>query len=162
MKYIYTGDDGATELDAYKRYIESVRDALPRGVHDFIFHEGRFDFYHKKCMHDSWIERIAIAESGAGDRREKRTLEVEILALGSYHDGYHRLLYSGVRGYNFALADSMRGEAPIGHADWLVDEVVLLDSNLVSHEIQFSDSGLLKITFTDMVYEWIEKPGRTQ
>lgn len=112
----------------------------------------------RACLHDSWVERISITEVGESADMATRQLEIEILLLGAYHDGYHHLKYSGVTRYSGQILKTVRVNTPIGHGDWMVDEVTVLDSGAVKHEISFAETGTWEIICDDFIYQWQEMP----
>ena len=154
MRYI-SKDGDAINFDAYLEYLADMKDRLPLGVRGFLSYEGRFRLDDRQCLHDSWIETFNLIEKGAGSRLQVRDVQIEVLALGAYHDGYHRITYFNVSSYSMSLPSAKRGENSIGHGDWLIDEILLTDDGMVIHEVEFSDSGSWRICCSDIEYEWI-------
>lgn len=148
--------DGSWHLTSYLEYLESIKESLPPGAHDFMFAERRYDISNPKCPHDSWLECMRIVESGVGDRNESRTLEMNARFLGAFHDGWIDLSYKGVTSYSLGLKRMQREKAMIGHGDWVIDELVLNKDGSIRHEITFSDTGLWEICATDVSYRWTD------
>lgn len=163
MQIITKNKLGEWELADYLDYIENIKDALPTHAHDFALLEGHYDLHHNRCPHDSWLEFINLKETPHEERRTFRTLQIHARFLNSYHDGFFEITYTNVQNYSLKLdrvfrtphpISNVKGP-PIGHGDWLVDEILLLENGAVSHEIEFSDSGEWKIICEDIKYEWI-------
>lgn len=157
MQYIKSTEDGI-ELHAYLAYIRDCGPVLPPGAREFVMAPGRYDLQSPSCLHDSWVESISILEAGSGERRQNRVLQIEIVLLGAFHDGYHFLRYAGVRNYSALISKSVRGEAKIGHGDWMIDEVTMESEGLVKHAILFAETGSWEIVCDDIAYSWESKP----
>jgi hypothetical protein len=137
----------------YHAYLESIRRKLPASAYDFASATWHYDHNDHRCPHDAWVESVLIRESSSGNRYGKRQLEIVARLLGAFHDGYLELSYPGVRSY--ALSTEIKRTATVGHGDWLVDEVCLLDNNLVLHEILFSNGGRWLIESSDIQFRWV-------
>lgn len=159
MRFIKSDHEGI-DLQAYGEYLAANARFMPPGARSYVSAEGRYEMHSHACLHDSWIERISIIERGEGERGATRPVEIEIVLLGAYHDGYHFLKYSGVKSYRGAIHKTIRVSALIGHGDWMVDEVVLMDDGSVKHEIMFAETGTWEIVCDDFSYFWQERPER--
>lgn len=151
MKFIQQDAEGIYQLANYIAYLETVRNTLPHGARGFVFTEERYNFSHPQCLHDSWVTKLALTES------ESKVTQIELILLGSYHDGHHKIIYEDVRCYELSTINTKRGSLTIGHGDWIVDEVLLTEEGLIAHEIEFSDSARWRIVAKDMTYSWIKK-----
>ena len=73
MDYLKMGGSAA-DWATYMKYVESVRNALPDEVYDFVQAPWHYDFSYHRCPHDAWLEEIVgVAGSESGitpdDRR---------------------------------------------------------------------------------------------
>jgi len=146
---------GIIELERYFEYLDGVRSRLPQGARNFVNLSYHYDFSDKKCPHDSWLEYINIYEEGLGPRKNERSISIKSRFLGAYQDGHFEIIYHRVSKYtaeNFACVDLVDVD---GHGDWLIDEVILLQSGEISHEIEFSHGIRWKIVCEDLSYSWL-------
>ena len=151
MKLIRQDKEGTYQLTDYLNHLDMIRDRLPHGARDFAFYQGHYDITHPRCLHDSWVARMMLTED------ESRTIQIELLLFGAFHDGHHRIVYKDVNSYKLAIDKTRYKSTAVGHADWVVDELLLTDGGLVSHEIEFSDSARWHIVAKDIAYSWVEK-----
>jgi hypothetical protein len=129
----------------YREYLETVRAKMPKDAYDFATASWHYDPGDHRCLHDAWVEDIAIREQNS-DGATARKLQIEVRLLGPYHDGFTNLTYENVRTYRLLLGDraaakdSPRASAT-GHGDWLIDEVRLSNRGDLIHEVVFSSGG---------------------
>jgi hypothetical protein len=139
----------------YREYLESVREYMPRSAHEFATAPWHYDTADARSLHDSWVDFLTIREPAQGERREIRSLEIEIRLLGPYHNGKTVLVYRNVQSYSlntpFGLVSPPH---EVGHGDWLCDEVRLSERNHVLHEIEFSRGSRWIIECADIVCAW--------
>ena len=148
-------DTFKNQLDAYYRYLESVKDSLPPDAFSFATATWHYDFSDHRSPHDSWVESITLREPSSGERHQHRKIEITVMLLAAYHDGHIVLAYQDVRSYQLtALPSSNSTPLRNGHGDWLIDEVRLSESGLVSHEILFSSGARWLIESADIQYQW--------
>ena len=106
MAYILSGDIGSTgDLEIfegkwrdYARYLESVRESMPKCAFEFATASWRHTDDHRG-LHDSWVESLIVTEPSSGDRHENRAIEIQVRLLGSYHDGHMTISYREVQSY---------------------------------------------------------------
>ncbi len=96
---------------------------------------------------------MSIEEAPTG--KSSRVLEMRARFMGAYHDGFFDLRWRDVQSYDLSLGSVVRGTISVGHEDWMIDELLLEESGLISHEIEFSRTGSWKILCRDLAYEWI-------
>jgi hypothetical protein len=140
---------------AYREHLESIREKLPTSAYQFAIAEWHYDPQYHECPHDAWVESLVIVEPFSGERREKRSLEINLRLLGAYHDGYIDIQYQGVESY--LLETPSEFESPplnVGHGDWLIDEIRLSERGLALHEIKFSRGSSWVIECTEIIYQW--------
>ena len=112
------------KLEAYHRYLHSVRGSLPRQAFTFANAPWHYDFDDHRCPHDAWLEYVRISEASSGDREQYRRIEIHVRLLASFHDGYIDLIYKDVQSYNLRTPLSFSSPPlKVGHGDWLLDEV---------------------------------------
>jgi hypothetical protein len=145
MAYILTKDRPQNSLEEwqsgwsnYWAYLESVNDRFPRSAYEFASAPWHYDFSDHRSPHDGWVEELLIREPAAGERQEKRSLEIVVRLFAAYHDGHIELKYSGVQTYELTSTVS----SVSGHGDWLYDEIRLSNNGLVLHEVEWSRGGL--------------------
>lgn len=143
-----SNDEFQNAWQAYRDYLQSVKERLPRSAYEFAAAEWHYNFEDHKAPHDGWLEELIVREPAFGDRKQHRSLEIFIRLFAAYHDGFIELTYKNVRSYSFGKpADSLPN-----HRDWLYDEIRLSENGLVLHEIEW-DSGDWLIECEDVFYE---------
>ena len=130
MEFIYP-EPGRIDFDRYARYVESIRDRLPKHVHAFASDPRFFNITSNSSLHDAWLESFTVREAASGQRHEIRRLEIQILLLGPFHDLRTRLHYTDVIGYS-AFAPAKPGHPRYEHT---------AHGNLITHEVRLSDNG---------------------
>ena len=140
-------------LAKYLEYIAETEQSLPPGARNFVFLPYHYAMTDPKCPHDSWVETVNILEMGSRTDRGRRRISILSRFLGAYHDGYFDIEYKNVDSYRMSLKTSYRKITPIGHGDWIVDEILLDRAGHVSHEIIF-ENGSWKIICEDLNYSW--------
>lgn len=141
----------------YAQYLESIRDRLPRSAFEFATGNWRRSEDHYS-LHDSWVECLTISESSSGNRREDRSLEIQVRLLGAYHDGYTTLKYHQVQSYSLSTPrEPSLPSFDVGHGDWLHDEIRLSDRGFVLHEVEFSRGSRWTIECKDIERTWEPK-----
>src|SRR5919202_1729543 len=140
-------------FEAYRRYLDSVREQLPPAAFAFATADWHYAFSDHRCPHDAWVEALTISEPASGERQEQRRIDIHVRLLGAYHDGHIDLYYRDVRSYTLELPASP-SRIKIGHGDWRDDEVRLSERGLVLHEIVFVGGSHWLIECEDIQYEW--------
>ena len=153
MRLITRNDDGY-QLEEYLNYLKQIEGDLPEDTRSFALAPWHYDMEHHWCPHDSWLETITLQELARGDRREIRKLGIVATFFGAYHDGFFDITYKDVTSYSLNLEARRDSNATVVHGDWIIDEILLTEDGLVSHEIEFSESGVWKISCHDIVYQW--------
>lgn len=148
-------DEVRAHFDAYRAYLASVSSLMPQAALSFALAEWHYDATRHECPHDAWVESLTVREIGSGNRTQERQMEIEIVVLGAYHDGFLRLRYRDVKAYSFSMRGAEAAARPdMRHGDWLIDEVRLSDQGSVLHEIAFSRGGRWLIDCADLSSEW--------
>jgi hypothetical protein len=142
--------------NAYREYLHSIADRLPRSAREFAHAGWHYDHADSRSLHDSWVESLAISELSSGERREVRSVEIVVKLIGPYHDGLTTLRHKSVASYSLSHSSPVRA----GHGDWLQDEVRISESGLVVHEIEFRNDGHWIIECGDIDWEW--NPGASR
>lgn len=147
------------DKDAYKMYVNylySIKDKLPVSAYEFATAKWHYDINDHMCPHDSWIEKILINEIAKGSRGEIRNIDIDIVCIGSYHDGNIVITYKNVASYNIVKKIS-NNIVNIGHGDWLLDEIMMSDNNKVLHDILLSNESRIQIESDDISYLWKQR-----
>jgi hypothetical protein len=142
------------QLEAYLDYLRRMQMRLPEGARSFVLAPWHYDFTHRKCPHDSWLETVALRELSRSSRNEIRRLEISATFLGAFHDGVFDIVYRDVQSYSLVWPDGKDRRATVAHGDWIVDEVLLTQEGSISHEIVFSERGVWKIVCGDLFHQW--------
>jgi hypothetical protein len=157
MAYILTEDRPLNSYEEwqygwlkYCEYLESVKSQLPTSAYNFASAPWHYDFHDHRAPHDGWVEEIIIREPASGERKEHRSLEIEVRLFAAYHDGHIELRYSEVQNYSLACGKQFGS----GHGDWLYDEIRLSDRGYVLHEIEWSRGSRSLIECGDVSYKW--------
>jgi hypothetical protein len=153
----YLGQGGSLEemgigWKRYEEYLDSIEHELPANARTFARASWHYDPVHHRGLHDSWVEELSIQETRGEDRQSFPDIAIHLRLLGAYHDGHATLIYSGVRRYQLTLDSETSRRPPLGHWDWLVDEVRLSDRKLVVHEILFASEARWIIECADILY----------
>src|SRR5947208_3002433 len=144
MRLITQTDEGGYDLEEYLNYLEQIRESLPKDARSFALASWHYDMDDTRCPHDSWVESVILQEISQGSRNEIRRLEIVATFLGAFHDGYFEIAYKDVQSYSLAFQAHSRQKIGVAHGDWMVDEILLVENGLVSHEIAFSEPGSWK------------------
>jgi hypothetical protein len=151
---LITKNENGYQLEKYLNYLRRIEGSLPEGVRSFALAPWHYDQSDSKCPHDGWMESLILQELAEGDRREVRGLGIVATFLGAFHDGVFEITYRDVQSYTLSLQGSKNPSATIVHGDWIVDEILLTENGLVSHEVEFSQLANWKIVCRDIVYRW--------
>lgn len=151
MNYLISADYSAlingTAYTRYYSYLQSLKGILPQRVYDFAVAEWKYDFQDPRCLHDSWVKKLEVSESGVGARNEVREHDIFIDLLGAYHDRIIHLRYIRVSSHSLV---SPKSES--GYGDWLLDEVEWLEETKeVIHHVVFSSGARFLIRFQDIL-----------
>jgi hypothetical protein len=101
------------------------------------------------------VEYLTIREDATGERRQLRTVNIDLRLLGAFHDGYIDLHYTNVADYHIAGGGSEGDHGHDGHGDWYVDDFHVSSQGKVVHEILFSRGYIWSIECDDVVHEWL-------
>ena len=154
MAYYLSQDRDADVVGAYRRYqryLYENRGGFPPGAFELATAEWWQDPQDHKCPHDSWLEKIAIAETGTGERNEIRHTGIQVRLFGAYHDGFIERHYPMV--YHCSLAAPCSTD---GLGDWLCDEFTLSSEGHMVHEIEW-ERGRWIVEASDIAFQWIPR-----
>lgn len=110
------------------------------------------NFNDPRSPHDAWLARLNFAIEGEEQDEADCAKTLQIVLLGSYHDGTITLTYKNVRTYSCALK---KEEVPgmIWRRDnWLEDSAVLFN-DLIQHRIKWEQEEWL-IEAKEILYDW--------
>lgn len=155
-------DEVQQAYSKYYEYLDSIKGKMPVNARNFATASWHYNPEDSRCPHDSWLESLAINEISSGERSEIRHIEIRVILLGAYHDGYIELLYRDVSKYVFEKKAKHIGIPPlvnVGHGDWHIDEFSLTEDADVVHDIIFSTGAQWSIECKDVIYDWRNKEG---
>jgi hypothetical protein len=148
MRHIYKDAKGYWTFDRYFAYLETVRAELPEAAYQFAAKFEHYSLESHTSMHDAWLERFTLHEVAEADG--SRSLRIETIYLGAYHDYRIRLNYRGVEGYSLSGPEQSEAPSEAGHGDLLLHEVRLVRPGLCEHELEFASGAVFVIRFQDI------------
>lgn len=152
MRYITYSPDRGWLMDDYFSYLKLNRTKFPDGVFEFAYNSCHYDLSDSSSLHDAWLDYFVLRENAAGDRKQFRSLSLELQFLGPFHDKVLQFDYLDVSDFSMRTKDG----APAlmnGCGDVLMHEVRLSNEGLVEHEFQFSTSVVLAVTCSTFRFE---------
>ena len=147
IKFIENKDGFTMDSSDYPRYVDSIRAYVPNNALQFMAAEWHYDHRDERCPHDSRINKICILEKELGDFRVNN---IEIVLLGAYGNNLS-LFYSDVYSYSIEKKKCAWPIDDYSHGDWVIDELLLSDDGLLTHEIIFTDA-VINIKHKDVRY----------
>ena len=162
MEHILNSETSGIDFDRYRVYVESISSNLPAHVYAFASNPSYFNLDSRSSLHDAWLEKLTVRETGNGERRQIRQLEIQLCLFGPYHDRWIHLNYTGVTQYSF-LTPPKYGEpkySQTAHGDLFTHEIRLGHDGLLLHELLFERGSALLIECADITHseEMISKP----
>jgi len=112
----------------------------------FAVNPENHDFVSPNSLHDSWLVHWNVSEQLAGEKKQRRSIQIDVCLLGSRHDRHIILKYGNVRSHSIARAET---DTLGGHGDLLVHELRLMREGLFAHEILFSRGTVFLVEFRD-------------
>ena len=163
FSYEATSEEIVGSYEDYRKYLFSIKDALPESAFEFAIADWHYDHNDPRCPHDARLDSLEMTEKYVSNLslKERAPLEITIILLSSFHNGRIRLSYRGVRYYSLekfpisGIPTRVLKEPTTYHGDWLVDELCLSEDNFVVHEIDFAFGATWKIHCDDVKYEWL-------
>lgn len=73
---------GVWDLNDYMKYIESIKDSIPKGIRDFVADEKRYVFYEKDTLYDAQLISIQFRKDG-----------LCILFVSPYYDRIYKFVF---------------------------------------------------------------------
>jgi hypothetical protein len=134
----------------YEDELAPIASKLPANAREYALAPWHCDPTDHRCIHDSWVEAINVVESGAGERKQKRTLGLVIRLLGAYHDRYLFLKFSGVQSYAIEHS-SNTNHGKRGHGDVLDDSIQLTPQGYVLYSLRM-EFGRVEIEAKDLEF----------
>ena len=116
----------------YEQDVAQIASRLPADARKYALAAWHCDLTDRRCIHDTWIEKIDVVESGSGGPGDTRSLEISIRLLGAHRDRHLILKFPSVRHYNIErpLSDSKRQHVA-GHGDVLDDLIKIADGDVI-------------------------------
>lgn len=147
VQFSETADGYAMDSSGYPAYVAQVRYRVPADALAFMSAPWHYAHRDERCPHDARLQKLVVLEFEEGELRASR---IEIHLAGAY--GNRLLLsYSDVQSYS---VEKTKSEWPAGdrsHGDWLVDEMLVLEDDFLSHEIVFTHA-VIRIKHRDLKY----------
>lgn len=136
-------------MDSYEQMnTEIVDNAL-----DLVRNKWYSDRTDARCPHDSWVDKIEIAEVFSGGLDQVRSITIKICLLNAFHNGSIIFIYENVLSYSLTtLRLSQRGNR--AHGDWMEDRVdVIMEPRSLLHQISLSSGANICIVCASIRYE---------
>ncbi|MFK4811138.1 hypothetical protein ACI3KW_13115 [Devosia sp. ZW T5_3] len=147
IQFSQTDDGYAMDSADYPAYVAEVRHRVPADALAFMSAPWHYAHRDERCPHDARLQKLVVLEFEEGDARANG---IEIHLAGAY--GKRLLLtYSDVQSYAVEKTKSDWPAADRSHGDWLIDEILVLEDDFLSHEIVFTHA-IIRIKHRDMKY----------
>lgn len=147
VQFSETADGYAMDSSGYPAYVAQVRHRVPADALAFMSAPWHYAHRDERCPHDARLHKLVVQEFEEG---ELRASSIEIHLAGAY--GNRLLLsYSDVQSYSVEKTKSDWPAGDRSHGDWLVDEMLVLEDDFLSHEIVFTHA-VIRIKHRDLKY----------
>lgn len=150
LRYISDNEAGITSLDGYFRYLESVRERMPKNLLDFATNIDNYALRTPSTLHDSWLLSLVCANEYVNGCVKT---DVLLKLLHSSHDSIISLSYKGVTSLN---TEKSSRELSTRATDLLFHEVDVVSTGLFRHLLEFEDDSFIEIVFRDFEYSMLE------
>jgi hypothetical protein len=136
----------------YEQDVAQIASKLPEAARKYALAAWHCDLTDRRCIHDTWIEKIDIVESGSGGPGDTRSLEISIRLLGAHRDRHLILKFLSVRHYTIErpLSDSKRQDTA-GHGDVLDDAIKISADGDVIYTLRM-ELGRIEIAAKDIQF----------
>ena len=136
----------------YEQDVAQIASRLPADARKYALAAWHCDLTDRRCIHDTWIEKIDIAENGSGGPGDTRSLEISIRLLGAHRDRHLTLTFPSVRHYTIErpLSDSKRQDVA-GHGDVLDDSIKMSADGDVIYTLRM-ELGKIEIAAKDVQF----------
>ena len=136
----------------YEQDVAQIASRLPADARKYALAAWHCDLTDRRCIHDTWIEKIDIVESGSGGPGDTRSLDIAIRLLGAHRDRHLTLKFPSVRHYSidWPLSDSKRQDVA-GHGDVLDDSIKLTADGHVLYTLRL-ELGKIEIAAKDIQF----------
>src|SRR5579883_3082902 len=122
----------------YFAYLESIRDELPDSARGYALDPSHYDLTSHSSLHDACLESFTVREPAPGDRNQYRSIEIEAIFLGPFHDRRMTLVYKEVQDYNIqSPAELVSSPCSMGHGDLLVHRFRMEPGRVLVHDLEF-------------------------
>lgn len=139
INFSRTKDGYLMDSSNYKNYAEGVKNRLSKSAYAFMIADWHYQHTDHRCPHDSRVINISITEETSNNPTSKCSLE--IILIGGY--GNEILIkYDSVFSYELIKNEVEWPAGDESHGDWLIDEIILLDDDILNHEIVFTNSTI--------------------
>ena len=148
-------DDTLKRWSDYFAHLEAIKAALPDAVRDFFLADWHYNSEDPRCLHDAWLEELAIQEHPRFGGSSARLVTARMCLLGWNHDRRLVVDYIGVQRYSISRpSESPNAPTLSGHGDLLYDEVEIAQSGRPVHHLEFSSGSLVRLEFETMKWRW--------
>lgn len=142
----------------YEDELAPIAPRLPANAREYALAPWHCDPTDPRCIHDSWVEAISVVESGAGERKQKRAVSLEIRLLSAYHDRRLLLKFPGVRRYTIEHSSpNVNRPEERGHGDVLDDSIRLARGGYVLYSLRM-ELGKVEIEAKDLEFSEAQIP----
>lgn len=136
----------------YEDDLAPIAEQLPANARKYALASWHCDVTDHRCIHDARIEAIGVVESGAGERKEKRSLGLVVRLMGAHQDRYLILKFPSVRRYSIDRTPSSPArDNETGHGDVLDDSIKLGSDGYVLYSMRL-EFGRLEIEAKDIQF----------
>ncbi|MET3496461.1 hypothetical protein [Variovorax boronicumulans] len=150
IQFSETADGYAMDSSGYPAYVAQVMHRVPADALAFMSAPWHYAHRDERCPHDARLQKLVVLEFEEEDEGDARANGIEIHLVGAY--GNRLLLtYSDVQSYSVEKTKSDWPAGDRSHGDWLIDEMLVLDDDLLSHEIVFTQA-VIRIRHRDLQY----------
>jgi hypothetical protein len=136
----------------YEDDLAPIAARLPANARKYALAAWHCDITDHRCIHNAALETIAIVESGAGERKQKRAVGIVIRLLSAQQDRHLVLKFPMVRRYltEHPCSGAKRPDDR-GHGDVLDDSIGMTDDGYVSYSLRM-ESGRVEIEAKDIEF----------
>jgi hypothetical protein len=151
MAFILTKDKKPDGHEAYHQYLQKHKQKFPLELWQVITSDWYYDPTDHRCLHDSALESLNVTDSTHLKETSGSDISITLKLMGAYRDGYTTYTYRGVARYAVQMdIVKIKHKPP---CDWLADEFLLTDSDLIRHEIEWETNYWL-IEARSVSYDW--------
>lgn len=138
IKFTRTNDGYDMDSSAYPIYVHNLRHHISDHILQYMNASWHYDHTDARCPHDAILNTITIIDEPY-DKQRSAHIQLNLHAADTSNI---RVEYFDVLSYSI---EKSRSTWPIDdntHGSWLIDELLVHDNSIVTHEIIFTNSRL--------------------